>query len=134
MIALVILAIGLLAMLAVQITALNQGKWGRHASEAAQVAGDQMELIRRLPWADPVAQPTGGWTVAVPVTITVQAPAAPVGGFVAQQFNLQWRITAAGFDPNVRLVDVRVNWAENDSASLATPRRYAMSSSKYNEQ
>ena len=129
MIALVILAVGLLAMIAVQVSALKQGNWGRHTSDAARIARDQMELIRRLPWADPVAAPTA-WTAPVVVGRTVQAPA---GAFVEQQFNLQWRITAAGFDPNLRLIDIRVNWNENDAASVASPRRYAMSSTKYNE-
>ena len=129
-IALAILAVGLLAMLAVQVSALQQGSWGRHTSEASQIARDQMELIRRLPWADPVAQPTA-WTAPIAVSRAVQSPGG--AGVAQQQFNLQWRITTAGFDPNLRLVDVRVQWVENDNNPAGNQRRYAMSSTKYNE-
>ena len=130
-IALLILAVGLLAMLAVQVTALQQGKWGRHTSEAAVVARERVELIRRLPFTDPLVQPTA-WTVPVAVNRTVQATGAPVGGFVEQQFNVQWRITTAAFDPNLRTVDVRVVWNENDRQGAVAQRRYAMSTSIYN--
>ena len=131
MIALLILAVGLLAMLAVQVTALQQGKWGRHTSEAATVARERVELIRRLPFTDPLVQPTV-WTPMLAVNRTVQATGAPAGGFIEQQFNVQWRITAAGFDPNLRTVDVRVAWNENDKQGAVAQRRYAMSTSIYN--
>ena len=49
MLALVILAGGLLAMLSVQVQALKQGRYGRHTTEAMQIARDQMELLMRLP-------------------------------------------------------------------------------------
>lgn len=129
MVALSILAVGLLAMLAVQVTSLRQGNWGRHTTVAAQVARDQMELLARLPWADPRVQPTAGWTAAVPVPIAVQSPAG-----VSQQqiFNLQWRITAAAFDPSLRLIDVRVLWNEAEARAGAI-RRFALSSIKHDD-
>ena len=130
-IALLILAVGLLAMLAVQVTALQQGKWGRHTSEAAVVARERVELIRRLPFTDPLVQPTA-WTAPLAVNKTVQATGAPAGGFIEQQFTVQWRITAAVFDPNLRTVDVRVTWTENDRQGAVSQRRYAMSTSIYN--
>jgi prepilin-type N-terminal cleavage/methylation domain-containing protein len=128
MIALVILAGGLLAMLSVQVQALKQGRYGRHTTEAMQIARDQMELLMRLPWDDPGAQPTG-WTVPTPIDATVQNE----GGVVAHQtFNVSWRIVTAGFEPNARTIDVDVTWTETD-ANAGFARRYVLSSLKNNE-
>jgi len=127
MFAMVILATGLLAMLAVQVQALKQGRYGRHTSEAMQIARDQMELLMRLPWDDPGAQPTN-WTAPAAIDATVQND----GGAVAQQsFNVSWRIQAAAFEPNARTVDIDVTWTEND-ADAAFARRYVLSSLKNN--
>ena len=128
MFAMVILATGLLAMLAVQVQALKQGRYGRHTSEAMQIARDQMELLMRLPWDDAGAQPTN-WTVPAAIDATVQND----GGAVAQQsFNVSWRIQAAAFEPNARTVDIDVTWTEND-ANDGFDRRYVLSSIKNNE-
>ena len=128
MLAMVILAGGLLAMLAVQVQALKQGRYGRHTSEAMQIARDQMELLMRLPWDDPGAQPTN-WTVPAAIDATVQNE----GGAVAQQsFNVSWRIQNAAFEPNARTVDVDVTWTEND-ANAGFDRRYVLSTVKNNE-
>jgi Tfp pilus assembly protein PilV len=128
MLAMVILAGGLLAMLAVQVQALKQGRYGRHTSEAMQIARDQMELLIRLPWDDPGAQLTN-WTAPAVLDVTVQNE----GGAVAQQsFNVSWRIQAAGFEPNARTVDIDVTWTEAD-ANAGFERRYVLSSIKNNE-
>jgi prepilin-type N-terminal cleavage/methylation domain-containing protein len=126
--ALLILAGGLLAMLTAQISALKQGKYGRHTTEAMQVARDQMELLTRLPWGDPGAAPTG-WTVPAPVMLTYQNDQ----GAVQQQiFNLSWRITTAAFNADVRNIDVDVQWNEADADPAAPPRRFVLSSNKNN--
>ena len=128
MFAMVILAGGLLAMLAVQMQALKQGRYGRHTSEAMQIARDQMELLMRLPWDDAGAQPTN-WTPAAAIDVIVQNE----GGSTAQQtFSVSWRIQAAGFEPNARTVDIDVTWVEND-ANAGFNRRYVLSSIKNNE-
>ena len=128
MFALVILAGGLLAMLSVQVQALKQGRYGRHTTEAMQIARDQMELFVRLPWNDAAVQPVN-WTAPAPIDITVQND----GGAVAQQtFNVSWRIQAAAFEPNARTIDIDVTWTEND-ANAGFDRRYVLSSIKNNE-
>ena len=128
MFAMAILAGGLLAMLAVQVQALKQGRYGRHTSEAMQIARDQMELLMRLPWDDASAQPTA-WTNPAAIDVTVQNE----GGTAAQQtFNVSWRITAAAFEANARTVDIDVTWTEND-ANAGFARRYVLSSIKNNE-
>ena len=128
MFAMVILAGGLLAMLMVQAQALKQGRYGRHTTDAMQVARDQMELFMRLPWAAAGVQPTG-WTVPTPISLSVQNEA---GAQVQQVFNTSWRITAAAFDPNVRVVEVSVTWTEND-AGASFPRSFLLASNKNNE-
>jgi prepilin-type N-terminal cleavage/methylation domain-containing protein len=91
MFALVILAGGLLAMLMVQTQALKQGRYGRHTTDAMQVARDQMEYFMRLPWGDAAVQPTG-WTAPAPIGLAVQNEA---GAQTQQTFDVSWRITRA---------------------------------------
>jgi prepilin-type N-terminal cleavage/methylation domain-containing protein len=124
--ALAILAGGLLAMLTAQIHALKQGKQGRHTTEAAQIARDEMERLLRLPWDDGDVQPTA-WTAPDPVTLSFQND----GGDVVQQtFNVSYRVATAGFDPNVRVIDVDVQWNEPDADPAAPPRRFVLTSNK----
>jgi Tfp pilus assembly protein PilV len=130
MLATVLLAFGLLAMLALQLHAMRGGQRGRHYTEAAQIARDQMELLHRTPWTDPNVQPTA-WTAPVAVTNDVDMD----GGNVTQEqaFNLDWRITANGAD--LRQFDVRVTWYEPNDPPAPTPprRRYAITSLRFND-
>ena len=134
MIALGILAVGLLAMLAMQISAMRGGKYGRHTTEAAQLARDQMEYLHRLDWGDALIAPTG-WTAptfmgtAGPRIVTVQSASGPQQEMV---YNVSYRVTADP-DTNLRHVDVRVNWAEMNAPPGAPPRRYAMSTIRHND-
>jgi prepilin-type N-terminal cleavage/methylation domain-containing protein len=128
MLALTILAGGLLAMLTAQVSALKQGKYGRHATEAAQVARDQMEYLLRLPWAAAAVQPTN-WTVATPVSLTFQDEA---GAVQQQVFNVSWRIQVAAFSTDIRSIDVRVLWTEAEATAGLATRRYVLSSNKNN--
>jgi Tfp pilus assembly protein PilV len=129
MFALVILAGGLLAMLTAQIHALKQGKYGRHTSEAMQIARDQMERLIRLPWDDADVQPTN-WTAPAPVMLSFQNDQ---GAVVQQQFDVSYRITTAPFSTDLRMIDVDVQWNEVDADPAAPPRRYVLSSNKNNE-
>ena len=128
-IAMVILGGGLLAMLAVQIQALQQGTHGRHTTEAAQVVRTQMEFLQRIPWTDARIQPIAGWSAVLPVSMTVQSP---TGGQVQQVFNLQWRIVA-GADPDIRTIDMRALWNEATQRAGAPQRRYAMSTVRFRD-
>lgn len=128
-ISLAILAVGLLAMLALQASALKQGRYGRHTTLAAQVARDHMELLKRVPWADARIQPTN-WTAPVAVPVTVQMPGGPVQ---EQVFNLSRRVIQDPADTNLRFVDVRVTWVEPSMPNNAPPQRYAMSSVRHND-
>ncbi len=131
--ALTITTMGLVALLMMQGVALKQGRWGRHTTDAAQIAQDQVEYLIRLPWTAPEVQP-GTWTVPTPVMRVVagKPQLGNTGSYVEQTFNLQQRVTAMA-DPQLRQIDVRVNWNETDQA-LGTPgRRYAVSTIKKDE-
>lgn len=132
MLASVLLAIGLLAMLALQMHAVRGSQVGRHYTFAAQLARDRMEELHRLDWADvPV---TAGW-VADPAEVTdVQNETG--GTTTEQSYSREYRVTA---DPAgqavIRQIDVRVSWYEpKDPPPPADPRRrYAITSLRYNE-
>ncbi len=128
-IALTILAVGLLAMVALQLQALHQSEWGRHTTDAGRIARDQLEVFSRTPWGAATLQPTA-WTAPIAVNKTVQSQ---TGTQQEQAFNLQWRITTDGTEPNLRHIDVRVLWRQEQQDAAAPDRRYAVSSMRYND-
>jgi hypothetical protein len=115
-------------MIAAQVTALQQNNQGRHSTEAAQIARDQMELLQRLPWSHPAVQVSGTWTVPR-ITSTLVAGATGQPGAAEQQFNTSWRVTGTA-TPQLRRVDVRVQWVEATQGNAATNRVYVMSALK----
>lgn len=123
MIALAVLGFGLLAMALMQLTAMSGARSGRHTTQAAVIARDQMESFQRLAWTSPQLAPTAGWTT--PVTIT----STPDGGAgVEQSYAVAWRIT--NVDANwIRNIDVRVTWNEPAFAG----RTLTISSTRYND-
>jgi len=126
--ALTILAVGLLAMLGLQLHAIRQASWGRHGTQAGVVVRNQIETFNRLDWADAQLQPTS-WTTPVAVATTVQSAQ---GGQQEQSFDLSWRITADATDANLRHIDVRTLWRETDQNPTSPARRYVVSSIRYN--
>ncbi len=132
MIALGILAFGLLTLAAMQLEALRQGSGGWNQTQAAVLARDQLEQIRRLPW-DQVA-PTAGfqpvpWLMdpALPPGLVARTLSSASGGLQTRQvFTVNWRVQAVPGDANLRTVDVQVSWAEprnpNRSVTLSTVR------------
>ena len=134
MIALGVLALGLLAMLAMQVSAMRSGKYGRHTTQAAQLARDQMEYLHRLDWDDADVQPTG-WTVDFKgsgVLETMQVESA-AGTRQEMTYNVSYRVTNDAADSNLRHMDVRVTWTELNAPPGAPPRRYAMSTIRHND-
>jgi Tfp pilus assembly protein PilV len=129
MIALAVLALGLLAMLAMQVSAMRSGKYGRHTTEAAQLARDRMELLHRLDWADPLALPTA-WTAPAATPVTVESAAGDQQEMV---YNVSYRIRSDATDANLRLLDVRVTWTEMNAPPGAPPRRYAISTIRHDD-
>jgi len=134
MIALSVLALGLLAMLAMQVSAMRGGKYGRHTTEAAQLARDQMEYLNRLDWGDANIQPTA-WRVdfkgsGAPEIVMVDSAGGPQQEMT---YTVAYRVTNDAADTNLRLVDVRVNWTEMNAPPGAPLRRYAMSTIRHDD-
>jgi len=121
MIALAILAFGLLSLAAMQIHALTQGRTGRHSTQAMTIAQDQMEVFQRIAFTG-MAQ-TVGWFTGPAVTNDVTGPG---GSEEEQSYAVQWRITddVANW---TKVVDVRVTWSEPDFPNrevVLTTRRF----------
>jgi prepilin-type N-terminal cleavage/methylation domain-containing protein len=127
MIAMTILAIGLLGALSMQVQALTGNSTGRHVSEAMRIGLDQLEALKYQGWA---ATPVSTWTPAI-VVVGPEAVAARAGE-LRQQFNVSWRIQAVAPLTLVRQIDVRVTWREPGDAPALPLRRYAVSSFKFN--
>ena len=123
MITLAILGFGLLAMAAMQITAMSGGRAGRHTTQAGVVARDQMETFQRVAWGSAQLAATAGWTAPTTVNNT------PDGGAGAEQsYAVSWRVT--NVDPSwIKNVDVRVTWSEPNFAG----RTLTISSTRYND-
>jgi prepilin-type N-terminal cleavage/methylation domain-containing protein len=135
MIAMVLLAIGVLSMLALQTHAMRGSQLGRHYGDAAQVARDEMETILRQDWDDMDAE---AWTAPEDrVPREVQIDGEP--NAIEQVFQVSHRIVDdVVADPvlptDVRTIDVRVTWYEpNDDPAEPPRRRYAMTTSRFND-
>jgi type IV pilus assembly protein PilV len=99
MIALAILAFGLLAMSGMQIHAMRGGASGRQSSQAAAIAQDKMEEFQRTAWT--ALGNTSGWSSGV--------TEAPTQG--NQSYVVSWRIADVVTNAT-KSIDVRVTWSE----------------------
>ena len=120
LIAMLILAGGLLAVASVQIQSLQGGQRGRHLTQASILAASQIEQLQRARWT---SIPATSWTPATDAAQVVQR-ADP-----DQNYTISWRITT--LTPNVtRAIDVRVSWTE----STGQNRSVTMSSIRHNHE
>ncbi len=63
MVALGIMAFGILTMALMQLAALKQGTQGQHTTDAAAVGRTYLEQVHRLPWSElTTAVAAGDWT------------------------------------------------------------------------
>lgn len=132
MVAMGILASGLLAVSAAQLYAMRGGKTGRHTTDAAEVAQQQIEKMQRLAWADLELASTGGAWAPVPALVRnndIATTAAPV---TEQGYSLQWRVTDT-IGPSgavfLKTIDVRVQWDEPNRPG----RSYTVSTMRHND-
>jgi Tfp pilus assembly protein PilV len=133
MIATVLLAFGLLAMLALQMHAMRGGQVGRHYTQAAQLARDRMEEFHQLPWDHADVQPTAGWVVDPALDTQVQNAGGPS---TEQSFTRDYRVVADAANPTeLRRIDVRVTWYEATDPAPPNPprRRYAITTVRFND-
>lgn len=147
LIALTILGFGLLGLAAMQVHAMREGSTGRHNSDAARIARDQMEQIQSMPFATVAAAAGLGWSAPpwinvagfgpgqIPVQIRT-APGAAPGAGVEQVYNVAWNVTTVGGNPNLLNVDVEVTWTEPNRPNAKPTRTglptVTLSSVRYN--
>jgi len=122
-----ILSIGLLGMLMMQIYAMKSGRVGRHVTEAARIANDQMEQLQRQSWA--ATAPTA---FTAPIIVNGNESTDAAGIAIAQPFNLSWQIVPFAGVASLRQIEVVVTWQEPGDDPAFPPRRYATTSVRYN--
>jgi type IV pilus assembly protein PilV len=122
-IALGVLAFGLLALAAMQLHSLRQGTTGRHSSVAMTIAQDKMEEFLTLPFADADLTPGASWKTPETVTRSLDGGAASE----EQSYSVDWLVTNEVTDWMKR-VDVRVTWDEPDWPG----RQLVLSSRRFN--
>ncbi len=122
MIAMTVVAVGLLSLAMMQLHALRGGNVGRHSSTAAIVARDRMETFQRMPWVNVAV--TAGWIADGNVTTTVQSAA---GAQVEQTYTREYQVRNVTLNW-IRAVDVRVTWNEAQDQN----KQLVLSSMRYN--
>jgi prepilin-type N-terminal cleavage/methylation domain-containing protein len=133
MIALAILGVGILALSAIQVEALQQGSAGRHTADASATARSYLEQVNRLGWDTlTTARDNGPWTnvfwagASDTVNVTVDMPGAGNNTSTEHAYDVRWTVTDV--TTCLRDVQIRVSWDEEGRSSqksliLAT-RRY----------
>jgi prepilin-type N-terminal cleavage/methylation domain-containing protein len=127
MITLTIVAVGLLAMISLQMQALRDGTRSRHRSGATMIVRDQIERIENMPFSDasldvmdPATWTTPPWldnagdpalnAGEIPVTVT------QAGGSTREIIYSVWYLVTeddpVSPDEDLRRVDVEVVWTE----------------------
>lgn len=132
MIALVILAFGILAMTMMQLEALRQGGAGRHTTDAAAVARTYLEQTQRLPYATIDGLKDTGWLNPAWSGARSSFDTAltnPSGGTAIEHtYNVQWRVTTVPATSCMLDVEMRVTWQEakydNNRQLVLATRRY----------
>jgi prepilin-type N-terminal cleavage/methylation domain-containing protein len=121
-----ILATGLLAVSAAQLYAMRGGRSGRHTTDAAEIARSQVETFQRMDWSDPGLAPSGGWGPAggQAVDRSVDRTGDTV---VEQSYVLTWRIVNVG--TFLKTIDVRVTWSEPNRPN----RSYTITTMRHND-
>lgn len=119
MIALTILAVGLLTLATMQLEALRGGRRGASDTFATTLAQDKMEQLQRVSWTNAALAPTGNWAAA-------ESETHPANG---QTYLVDWRVTDLVTDWT-RSIDVRVRWDDPNRPN----RSRILSSIRYNRE
>jgi Tfp pilus assembly protein PilV len=137
MITFTVVAIGLLAMMVMQVQAMKEGTRSRHRTGAAMIARDQIERIQNMPfsdaaldvmdpavWTTPPWLDNGGDPTLDPGEVPVQV--TQPGGDVREIVYTVWYLVTeddpASPNEDLRRVDVEVVWTE-DGVSNNKPTR-----------
>ena len=114
MLAVAVVAVGLLGIAAIQLKALQGGTSARVYTQAAEFAYGRLEQLRTQGFATLAAG--GGWIPRQPRTATVRNDQGT--SITTQTYQVSDRITATG---GTRTIDVRVQWTGRDSGHAPGP-------------
>lgn len=125
MIALVVLAFGLLTLATMQIHALKQGSAGRHTGDASAVARSYLEQMARVDWAVLTTALNAGPNTNLfwaDVTDRVDNMVlAPDGSNAAEQsYDVRWTVTDV--TSCLRDIEITVLWNEENVPGQKTMR------------
>jgi prepilin-type N-terminal cleavage/methylation domain-containing protein len=124
-----ILATGLLAVSAAQLYAMRGGRQGRHTTDAAEIAQSQVENFQRMEFDDLAA--TGGFDPpgGLQVDRTTETNAVQQ---IDQSYVVSWRITNGPVISGrvfLKTIDVRVDWNEPNRPG----RSYRVTTMRHND-
>ncbi|MFK7897225.1 MAG: prepilin-type N-terminal cleavage/methylation domain-containing protein [Myxococcota bacterium] len=103
MVAMVILAFGLLGVAALQVRAITESSSGRHLSEASAIARNRIEQLNAFAWDNTALDTSAGaWTAGTPIN-------PRTGGLT---YTRSERVTLDAVEPAtvVKSIEVRVGW------------------------
>jgi Tfp pilus assembly protein PilV len=134
MVALGIMAFGILTMALMQLAALKQGTQGQHTTDAASVGRTYLEQVQRLPWSElTTAVGAGNWTPPTwagatgTVTLALDAPSTSVS-VPGETYTVEWRVSDVTGNSCMRNVEIRVSW---DEEGFTAPRTLILSTRRY---
>ena len=127
MIVIGILSFGLLSLAAMQIQAMKGSDRGRHATNAAAIAENKMELLQQDAWAS--IGVTGGFIPDPVDPIETNIVQLDDGTSVERSYSVSYQVTdlQATF---TRALDVQVSWTEENGKA----RSITLSSIRYNRE
>ena len=132
MVAMAVLAFGLLGLAMLQLNALQQSAAGRHTTQASHIARAFLEQTHRLPWSD-LGNAMGAWTAPAwgGATSSVSSQVDTPGGGVSSEktYDIEWRVSDVGLAGCLREVEVRVRWPE---ARVSNPKESVLATRRYN--
>lgn len=134
MVALGVMAFGILTMALMQLAALKQGTQGQHTTDAASVGRTYLEQVQRLPWSElTTAVGAGDWTTpswagaSGTVTLALDTPGTGASA-PGETYTVSWRVSDVSGNSCLRNVEIRVTWNEVD---FAAPRALILSTRRY---
>jgi type IV pilus assembly protein PilV len=137
MLALMILAFGMLSLAAMQLYAMRQSSFGRHSGDGATIARSYIEQAARLAWSPALDDAAGdgwvapGWAGLPSANVTVKRPDGATDT-TEKAYTVEWRVTDVGIITPVCLrdIEVRVQWSE---AETSLTKEVVLGTRRYNQ-
>ncbi|MDE0886654.1 MAG: prepilin-type N-terminal cleavage/methylation domain-containing protein [Myxococcota bacterium] len=118
-----ILGVGLLALAGAQLSALQGNQSGRHLSQGALVAQNQLEQLVSSSWTTLVPIT---WTTPITISTTIDDGQ---GGATEQDYQASWLIQDVIIG-ETRSIDIRITWTESSGRA----RSVAASTLRFNRE